>query len=125
MLIEDDKLLNDLQTEMMTESGIRVISLLDPSEQISIMKREKDNLDLVISGILQPEIDGLEMLKRVKGIDEIKHIPWIVSTNLCQESIAEEAYKLGAVDYLPLSKLSADEWLARVLKFLERSQSKT
>lgn len=54
----------------------------------------KSPVALVISGIMQPYKSGLDMLKEVKNIDEIKHIPWVISTNLGQDSIIKEAFEL-------------------------------
>ncbi|MBU1110946.1 response regulator [Patescibacteria group bacterium] len=119
MLVEDEPMIKDCQTELLQGVGLAVISLLDPRRQIAIMEESRSSLRLVISGILQPYNDGLEMLEEAKKNKKIAHIPWVVSTNLIPHHFAEEAYHFGATRYIHILAFSEEEWLVEVLKCLQ------
>lgn len=52
LVVEDEPVIRDVLSQLLTEQGVRVIALPDPTNQIEVMLREKNTLDLVISGIM-------------------------------------------------------------------------
>ena len=46
---------------------------------------ESEHVDLIISDLLMPEMDGLELSKRVKANLETSHIPFLILTAVCSE----------------------------------------
>ncbi|MBF0316113.1 MAG: response regulator [Oligoflexia bacterium] len=59
-----------------------------------------DDIDLVITGIQMPGMDGLEMLALIRANSKLKRIPVMVMTSMEEEAICEEAIRLGADDFL-------------------------
>lgn len=59
-----------------------------------------ENYDLVISDVLMPEMDGLSMLRQLKGNPNISHIPVILLTSKTEVSDRLEGLKKGADAYL-------------------------
>lgn len=57
-----------------------------------------DGFKLVLLDIKMPKLDGLEVLKRLKGRPTA---PVLILTAYQSVELAKEAVKLGAVDYLP------------------------
>src|SRR6476469_5350048 len=70
--------------------------------------------NLVLSDVRMPEIDGLELLRRLR--EKGSHCPVIIMTGHADVSMAVEAMKLGAVDFI--EKPFADD---TVLSALERA----
>ncbi len=54
--------------------------------------------DIILTDLMMPEIDGLELLRRVKELN--KHIPVIMITGYATINTALEATELGAFDYI-------------------------
>ncbi len=73
-----------------------MITTTDPVEVPEIL--EKNNIDVVISDLRMPEIDGIELMDYVKQVDET--IPFIVITAYGTIESAVEAMKKGAFDYI-------------------------
>ncbi len=56
--------------------------------------------DLIITDILMPYISGLELISAIKQQEHLKHVPIIVLSTLGQEESVEQAFTLGADDYI-------------------------
>jgi DNA-binding NtrC family response regulator len=70
MLIEDDVDLLQLFTDALTNSGYNVDKFTNPLEALSVFEHDPNNYDLVLSDIRMPEINGIELIKKMKDINE-------------------------------------------------------
>lgn len=61
---------------------------------------ESEHVDLIISDLLMPEMDGLELSKRVKANLETSHIPFLILTAVCSEENEKICYSVGVDEYL-------------------------
>jgi PAS domain S-box-containing protein len=68
---------------------------------------------LVLSDIMMPEVDGIELLRRLKSKQDTAHIPVVLITARAGEESKIEGYEIGADDYL-VKPFSANEMLARI-----------
>jgi DNA-binding response OmpR family regulator len=65
------------------------------------LKKARENKpDLVILDIVLPQIDGWEILRKIKSEPEFKNLKVIILSNLGQKEEVEKGIKLGAVKYL-------------------------
>ena len=65
----------------------------------TLSRLTKESFDLVLLDIKMPKLDGLEVLKRLKGHN---HLPAVLILTAYQSvELAKEAVKLGAQNYLP------------------------
>jgi len=69
----------------------------DGEETVAHLRREP--FELILLDIKMPRMDGLEVLKRIKGNGV--STPVLVLTAYQSVELAKEAIKLGALDYLP------------------------
>ncbi|HVP07199.1 MAG TPA: response regulator, partial [Candidatus Acidoferrum sp.] len=76
VIIDDEQRMCDSLTALLEADGYRAISFQRPSLALEAIRAEK--VDLVITDIKMPEMDGLEILRSVKQIDE--GIPVILMT---------------------------------------------
>ena len=74
--------------------------------------------DLIISDIMVPYMDGIQILKKVKANDELKGIPVIMLTSKAQEKDIIKGLELGAQDYMA-KPFSPAELILRVNKALK------
>ena len=59
-----------------------------------------DDFDLVVSAVVMPEMDGITLLRNIKGNANISHVPVIMLTSKSEISDRLEGIKLGADAYL-------------------------
>jgi len=67
LVVDDEKALVNLSYEILTEKGYKVLTASSGKEAISIVKKEP--IDLLLSDVIMPEIDGYELVSQVKRIN--------------------------------------------------------
>ncbi|MEZ4884029.1 MAG: response regulator [Chitinophagales bacterium] len=67
---------------------------------VALKIAENHNLDLIISDVMMPEMDGLEFCKRIKKNFATSHVPILLLTAKSLEDHAMEGYEVGADDYI-------------------------
>lgn len=117
ILIVDDEPLNiSLYFDMLQQDNFQIISAADGIE--AVQKTHEELPDLIIMDWNMPRLDGLEALKKLKGVDKTKNIPVIMITGIMTSSESlMTALNEGAIDFLrkPFDKI---EFKARVQSML-------
>lgn len=88
-------------------------------EQALKRLKEEEQIDLVVSDITMPKMDGLELCRIIKTDLNLSHIPVILLTGRTAEEMQAESIKLGADDYIT-KPFNAETLRLRVKKFIER-----
>lgn len=118
LIVEDDQTLVEMYREKLKNEGFRVLTVKDGK---IALQRIKEIPDLVLLDILMPNLNGFEILKRVKKDKETKDIPVIVLTNIGSESVDSDkklALSLGASDYLVKSLNTPEDIIAKIRSVL-------
>lgn len=93
LLVEDNEELLNLMTKLLGRE-YNVFTAENGKEGIIVL--ENEDVDLIVSDVMMPEMDGIEFCKYVKGHLEISHIPVILLTAKNKEEDRAEAYEIGA-----------------------------
>jgi len=119
-MIEDDLELAQIITEYLSSFDIEVINTDSPYKGLSLLSVHKD-FNLLILDLTLPEIDGLELIPKVR---EKSSIPIIISS--ARDDILDKVMGLerGADDYLP-KPYNPRELQARIKTILKRVDSNT
>lgn len=97
LVVDDDKTSQDLLAKFLQWIGYHVISCLSGGEALESF--HSNNPDLILLDLVLPDMDGMDILKRVKEI--APDLPVIIITGYASAKSAVEAMKLGAEDYIP------------------------
>ncbi|MEE3948855.1 fused response regulator/phosphatase [Bacillus wiedmannii] len=120
ILIVDDNPVNIFVIEkILKQAGYQdLVSLNSAQELFEYIHFGKDSsrhneIDLILLDIMMPEIDGLEVCRRLQNEEKCKDIPIIFVTALEDANKLAEALDIGAMDYItkPINKV---ELLARM-----------
>jgi DNA-binding NtrC family response regulator len=96
LLIVDDELGARQSLEVILEDDFHVLTAESGQEALEIVQKEP--LDLVLLDIHMPEMDGLEVLGKIRERDEEIDIIIVSALNLARKAV--DAIKLGAYDYI-------------------------
>jgi len=83
----------------LTRQGYTVSTAENGRQALEMM--HESAFDLVLLDIMMPEMDGFEVLKRLKSDDRLEHIPVIMISAMSEIDSAVRCIELGAEDYLP------------------------
>lgn len=116
-LVEDDPFLVDIYSTKFKKLGYDVVNSAGGEEIIAKLQEAKP--DVLILDIVLPNIDGWEILRRVKADDRLKGLKVIILSNLGQEEEIKKGMELGAVKYLVKAHLNPSEVIEEIRKILE------
>ena len=116
LVIEDDDHIWKLIEYKLKKEKHDLIWANDGLKALEILKETKP--DLIISDIMVPYMDGIQILKEIKANDELKDIPVIMLTSKAQEKDIIKGLELGAQDYMA-KPFSPAELILRVNKTLK------
>jgi CheY-like chemotaxis protein len=113
--IDDDILIHALISDVFEAAGYEVLSANDGASGCALAKKERP--DLIFLDVRMPGLNGFQTLDLLKASPETKDIPVIMSTAEQRGADIEDAFKLGAVDYI-IKPLELDRLREKVSKFL-------
>ena len=116
--VEDDEFLNSLITRKLVSEGFDVQAALNGEEGIKLI--EKDVPDVVLLDILLPEMNGYDVLEKIKSNPETKDVPVILFSNLASKEDIDKGYNLGASKFLIKSSLVPDEIVGEIEEVLKK-----
>ena len=117
LVCEDDFAIKTMISTKLKQENYSVYTAQNGQEALNLM--EKQQIDLVISDIMMPEMNGYEFVQTLR---ETKYtLPILMITAKSQLESLEEAFKLGVDDYM-VKPLRLEELVLRVKALLRRSQ---
>ena len=102
LVVDDDLAILNTVMDVLSMEDIPAHSTSD-SLLVEGILRKSDDVDVVVSDINMPGIDGLALLQRIKGLEVELERSWrvIILTGAGSEEMGKEAIKQGAWRYLP------------------------
>ncbi len=119
VIIEDEPDIIGLVTHYLEKEGYRITAVRDGVKGFQQLKTALP--DLLILDIMLPEMDGLEICRRVRADSKTAALPIIMLTAKGEESDKIVGLELGADDYL-VKPFSPKELVARVKALLRRAE---
>lgn len=119
--VEDDASIRDIEVYTLDSTGFDAEGFASGKAFFEAL--EENTPDIVILDIMLPDMDGVEILRKLKGSNKTKDLPVIMATAKGQEYDKIQSLDLGADDYLvkPFSML---EMVSRVKAVLRRTTPK-
>jgi len=118
LAIDDDPMILDLYRSIFKTRGIEIRVVEDGKEGLKLIMRDRP--DFVILDIRMPRMNGVEVLKRIRGDESSKDIPVLVLTNLNVAKYRDEMEALGIVDFLTKADVEPKDVVDLVIGFLSK-----
>jgi DNA-binding response OmpR family regulator len=122
LIVEDEKDILQLVKLYLEKDGYRTVAAMTGPEGLRLVKSERP--DLVILDLMLPELDGLEICKKIRTARETALLPIIMLTAKAEEADTVVGLELGADDYVtkPFSPKALVARVKALLRRVERSQ---
>jgi len=116
LVIENDQNFARVLLDMARDKGFKAVVELDGEAGLAAAREVRP--DAITLDIDMPGMDGLEVLDRLKGDPETRHIPVHIISGVEQK---REGLKAGAIAYLtkPVSKEALDSAFSRIASFID------
>ena len=97
LVVDDDKDIADMLVEWLGKKGYRATATYSGKDAVAAFTQE--NHDLVISDLVMPDIDGMDLLDTLKDMDPRVMVLMITGFGTIERAVA--AIKQGAYDFIP------------------------
>ena len=98
LVADDEPNLRRVLTAILLREGYEVLSAADGAEALELLSANKSTIDVVITDLKMPKVDGMEVLRRVAT--QAPSCPVIMITAFGSVYNAVQAVKAGAFDYV-------------------------
>jgi sigma-B regulation protein RsbU (phosphoserine phosphatase) len=99
LVVDDNEMNRDMLSRRLLKQGYAVDMAADGKNALTMMGEQE--FDLVLLDIMMPEMDGYEVLARIKEDERLRHIPVVMISAVGETESVVRCIELGADDYLP------------------------
>lgn len=117
--IEDDKSIRDIEIYTLKSTGFEAVGFCNGMDFFEALKKDKP--ELILLDIMLPDMDGLEILRRLRNNPQSADIPVIMATAKGTEFDKIQSLDSGADDYL-VKPFGMMEMVSRIKAVLRRCQ---
>ncbi len=96
LIAEDSATIKDIMVKKLSDAGYNVIDTSNGKEALNVLFNSDTKVDLVITDIEMPELDGYTLCKRIKTNKEYSHIPVIIYSSLISPDVIKKGKSVGA-----------------------------
>jgi len=101
LIVDDSAAIRKILQRMLGQAGLTLGKVLEAGDGLEALERLKtDRVNLVLSDINMPNMDGIQLLSVLKSSAEFRNVPVIMITTEGGEAKVMEAVQLGAAGYV-------------------------
>ncbi|MDP2158756.1 MAG: response regulator [Nitrospirota bacterium] len=116
MTVDDSASIRQLVSFTLKQHGYEVVEAINGAE--ALRKLSKEKIDMLITDINMPEMDGISLIKMVRDNPSYKFIPIIILTTESQTGKKEEAKAAGATGWI-IKPFRPDQLVSAIRKVME------
>ena len=101
LIVDDSAAIRKILQRMLGQSGFPLGKVLEAGDGVEALEKMKSHsVNLVLSDINTPNMDGIQLLSELKASADYRHVPVIMITTEGGEAKVMEAVQLGAAGYV-------------------------
>jgi chemotaxis protein histidine kinase CheA/ActR/RegA family two-component response regulator len=100
LIAEDSVATRRMLEKLLLAAGYQVLVCRDGQEALDQISQYQGRIDLILSDIEMPRVNGFELLEQVRAQPAFKKTPIVMATSRTGDRHRQEAERLGATDYL-------------------------
>ncbi len=116
LLVEDSPLYRKVTEEFLTDNGFAVTTVVNGKEALDLLLGNAIKIDLVISDIEMPIMDGYQMVHKIRQVDKYKKLPVVAVSTRVNDKSKAKGEEAGFTSQL--EKLNREEVLGSINNLL-------
>jgi two-component system, chemotaxis family, chemotaxis protein CheY len=101
LIVDDSSVMRKIVERSLRQAGLELEKVVEAKNGADALKLvDSHKIDLILSDINMPEMDGIEFLRQLQRVEDFKAIPILMITTEGGEQKVLEAISLGAKGYI-------------------------
>lgn len=121
LIVDDEPLQLELHAAFIESAGYQSLCAKDGREALELLQKDPSIVDVILSDVAMPEMDGYAFCKEVKQIDELNKIPFIFVSALTTLEEKLKGYTVGGDDYVA-KPIETEELLEKVKRAISNRE---
>lgn len=121
LIVEDSSFFLNQIKGFTEDAGYNVVTAMDGIEGAEAVESGEHNIQMVLTDIEMPNMDGVQMTERLRAQSKFDHIPIIALTSVAGDLAEQRALEAGIDEYL--IKLDREKVLERVQYYLTNGRA--
>jgi len=118
LIAEDDFFIRDIYSKVFSQGGYEVVVAADGEE--AILRIKEKQFDLILLDIMMPKLSGLDVLRQLRAMTApVKDTPVFILSNLGQQNIIQEAFKIGMDGYMIKSQMTPQQIVDEINSYFQ------
>lgn len=122
LLIDDEEAILEVFKQALESAQFTVITALTGNEGMD--KTKKEHPDVIFLDQVLPDMNGNEVLQQLKADPDTKAIPIAILSNFNQDTLVQNALKMGAIDYILKYQIAPSDLVAKANQIVTENQRK-
>jgi CheY-like chemotaxis protein len=121
LIVEDSENVRKSYVDLLSGAGYEVLEAAEGKKALEIIKNQRP--DLILLDLLLPEVNGFQILTKLKAHQQMRQIPVLVLSALDGKAHIQRILKSGVADYVVKGSHSPEELLHKIQRFLSSHPS--
>lgn len=117
LLVDDEEAILEVFKQALEQGNFEVLTALTGSEGMDITKKEHP--DVIFLDQVLPDMNGNQVLQQLKADPDTKQIPIAILSNYNQDTLVQNAMKMGASDYILKYQIAPQDLVRKVTELLQ------
>ncbi len=121
LVVDDSDVARHVIMRCLRAEGLTVMEARNGVEAYKIAEKHENDLDLIITDVVMPEMSGTEFCQKVRKLKGLRYVPLVFVSGLPEKDSILELFRTGGTDHL-IKPFAKEELLAHVRVHLEVRQ---
>jgi two-component system, chemotaxis family, chemotaxis protein CheY len=100
LTVDDSRTMRDMLLMALTDAGFRVVQAVDGEDGLQVLDAHADEIDVIITDINMPRLDGFGFIENVRKNDDHRATPILVLTTESDATKKDRARQAGATGWI-------------------------
>ena len=119
LIVDDSSVMRKIVDRSLRQAGLQLKEVFEAGNGVEALERMRQTrVDLILTDINMPTMDGLELVRQLQGVENAKGVPIVMVTTEAGEAHVVQALSCGARGYIR-KPFSPDQIKERIFPLLE------